>query len=155
MYHRVATEGPNELARYRVSPDAFRQQMSWLRRNGYHTINSEQLAWFVANNHPFVGRTVMITFDDGYEDFAEHAWPLLQANDFSAELFVATGFVGKRAEWDAPFGGPASLLDAARIAALAADGVSFGSHLASHPRSEELPTWNLPCRAVWLDRSAT
>ncbi|EIG58360.1 MULTISPECIES: trifunctional glycosyltransferase/class I SAM-dependent methyltransferase/polysaccharide deacetylase [unclassified Bradyrhizobium] len=143
MYHRVAVEGPRELARYRLSPDAFRQQMLWLRRNGYHTINSDQLAWFVASNHPFVGRPVLITFDDGYEDFAEHAWPILQANDFSAEVFVATDFVGKRAEWDAPFGEPAPLLDAVRIAGLAAEGVSFGSHLASHPRGEELATWTL------------
>lgn len=143
MYHRVAVEGPRELARYRLAPDAFRQQMLWLRRNGYHTINSDQLAWFVAGNHPFVGRPVLITFDDGYEDFAEHAWPILQANDFSAEVFVATDFVGKRAEWDTPFGEPAPLLDAVRIAGLAAEGVSFGSHLASHQRSEELATWNL------------
>ncbi|WP_439360972.1 glycosyltransferase [Bradyrhizobium sp. DASA03007] len=143
MYHRIAAGGPGELARYRLSPNAFGQQMLWLRRNGYHAINSDQLAWFVASNHPFVGRPVLITFDDGYEDFAEHAWPILQANDFSAEVFVATDLVGKRAEWDAPFGEPAPLLDAVRIAGLAAEGVSFGSHLASHPRSEELATWNL------------
>lgn len=163
MYHRVAVEGPGELARYRLSPDAFRQQMLWLRRNGYHTINSDQLAWFVANNHPFVGRPVLITFDDGYDDFAEHAWPILQANDFSAEVFVATDFVGKRAEWDAQFGEPASLLGPTRIAALAAEGISFGSHLASHPRSEQLATRTLAeeltrSRAQleqWLGRSIT
>ncbi|UWU91309.1 trifunctional glycosyltransferase/class I SAM-dependent methyltransferase/polysaccharide deacetylase [Bradyrhizobium sp. CB1015] len=163
MYHRIATEGPDELARYRLSPDAFGQQMLWLRRNGYHTINSDQLAWFVASNHPFVGRPVLITFDDGYQDFAEYAWPILQANDFSAEVFIATDFVGKRAEWDAPFGEPASLLDAARIAGLAAEGVSFGSHLASHPRGQELATWTLAeeltrSRAQlerWLGRSIT
>lgn len=152
MYHRVAVEGPGELARYRLSPEAFRQQMLWLRRNGYHTINSDQLAWFVASNHPFVGRPVLITFDDGYEDFAEYAWPILQANDFSAEVFVATDLVGKQAEWDAPFGEPAPLLDAVRIAGLAAEGVFFGSHLASHPRSEELATRNL---AEELMRSRT
>ena len=163
MYHRIATEGPDELARYRLSPDAFGQQMLWLRRNGYHTINSDQLAWFVASNHPFVGRPVLITFDDGYQDFAEYAWPILQANDFSAEVFIATDFVGRWAEWDAPFGEPASLLDAAGIAGLAAEGVSFGSHLASHPRSQELATWTLAeeltrSRAQlerWLGRSIT
>ncbi|MGY4287802.1 peptidoglycan/xylan/chitin deacetylase (PgdA/CDA1 family) [Bradyrhizobium sp. LM2.7] len=163
MYHRIAAEGPGELARYRLSPDAFGHQMLWLRRNGYHTINSDQLAWFVANNHPFVGRPVLITFDDGYEDFAEHGWPILQANDFSAEVFVATDFVGKRAEWDAPFGQPASLLAPTRIATLAAEGVSFGSHLASHPRSEQLATRGLAeeltrSRAQleqWLGRSIT
>jgi peptidoglycan/xylan/chitin deacetylase (PgdA/CDA1 family) len=143
MYHRIASDGPNDLARYRLSPDAFREQMLWLRRHGYHTINSEQLAWFIANNHPFVGRPVLITFDDGYDDFARHAWPVLQANDFSAEVFIVTDLVGKCPEWDAAFGNPAPLMDADKIVALASEGVFFGSHLASHSRSDELATWNL------------
>jgi glycosyltransferase involved in cell wall biosynthesis/peptidoglycan/xylan/chitin deacetylase (PgdA/CDA1 family) len=163
MYHRIANDGPIDLARYRLSPDAFREQMLWLRRNGYHAINSDQLAWFVANGHSFVGRPVLITFNDGYEDFAQHAWPVLQANDFSAEVFIATDFVGKRAAWDASFGDPAPLLDEARIAGLAAEGVSFGSHLASHPRGEELATWKLAEELMrsraqlekWLGRSIT
>ncbi len=143
MYHRVAVDGPEELARYRLSPDAFGEQMLWLRRNGYHTINSGQLAWFAAKNYPLAGRPVLITFDDGYEDFAEQAWPILQANDFSAEVFIVTDLVGRRAEWDASLGAPAPLMDAAKIAALAVEGVSFGSHLASHPRSSELSTSEL------------
>jgi peptidoglycan/xylan/chitin deacetylase (PgdA/CDA1 family)/2-polyprenyl-3-methyl-5-hydroxy-6-metoxy-1,4-benzoquinol methylase len=163
MYHRIATDGPDGLARYRLAPDSFQAQMLWLRRNGYHTINSGELAWFIANDHPFVGRPVLITFDDGYEDFAEHAWPILRAFDFSAEVFIVTDLVGKRAEWDVPFGPPAPLMSAARIAALAAEGVAFGSHLASHPRSDQLSTRELAeeltrSRAQltkWLSRPVT
>src|SRR6185369_8460344 len=29
-YHRIATEGPPDLARYRTSPVSFREQMRWL-----------------------------------------------------------------------------------------------------------------------------
>jgi peptidoglycan/xylan/chitin deacetylase (PgdA/CDA1 family) len=163
MYRRIATDGPNDLSRYHLSPDAFREQMLWLRRHGYHTINSEQLAWFIANNQPFVGRPVLITFDDGYDEFARHAWPVLQANDFSAEVFIATDLVGKSTEWDASLGNPAPLMDADKIAALASEGVSFGSHLASRPRSDELATWNLAEELMrsheqlekWLGRSVT
>ena len=163
MYRRIATDGPNDLSRYHLSPDAFREQMLWLRRHGYHTINSEQLAWFIAANHPFVGRPVLITFDDGYDEFARHAWPVLQASDFSAEVFIATDLVGESAERDASLGNPASLMDAGKIAALASEGVSFGSHLASRPRSEELATWNLAEELIrsreqlekWLGRSVT
>jgi peptidoglycan/xylan/chitin deacetylase (PgdA/CDA1 family) len=137
--------------------------MLWLRRNGYHTINSEQLAWFIANDHPFVGRPVLITFDDGYEDFAEHAWPVLRARDFSAEVFIVTDLAGKSAEWDVSFGSPASLMSAARLAGLAAEGAWFGSHLASHPRSDELSTSQLAeeltrsrCQLEkWLGRPVT
>jgi peptidoglycan/xylan/chitin deacetylase (PgdA/CDA1 family)/glycosyltransferase involved in cell wall biosynthesis len=143
MYHRIASDGPKELARYRLPPDTFQEQMLWLRRNGYHTINSEQLAWFVANNHPFFGRPVLITFDDGYEDFADLAWPILRANDFSAEVFIVTDIVGMRAEWDVSFGVPAPLMSAAKIVELAAEGVSFGSHMASHTLCDKLSTREL------------
>ena len=163
MYHRIATDGPEELARYRVNPDAFAQQMLWLRRNGYHTINSEQLAWFVANDCPFEGRPLLITFDDGYEDFAEQAWPVLKANDLSAEVFIVTDLAGGRAEWDTSFGTPAPLMDADRIVALAGEGAMFGSHLARHPRSDRLSSSELAEELLrsriqletWLGRPTT
>ncbi|MET4045461.1 peptidoglycan/xylan/chitin deacetylase (PgdA/CDA1 family)/2-polyprenyl-3-methyl-5-hydroxy-6-metoxy-1,4-benzoquinol methylase [Bradyrhizobium sp. RT6a] len=162
-YHRIATDGPTELAPYRLSPEAFQEQMLWLRRNGYHTINSEQLARCIANDHPFLGRPVLITFDDGYEDFAERAWPILQRNDFSAEVFIVADLVGRRAEWDGSFGLPAPLMDTATIVSLAAEGVAFGSHLASHPRSDGLSTLEVAEELLrsriqlekWLGRSVT
>ena len=49
------------------------------------------------------------------------------------EVFIATDLVGSRAEWDASFGMPAPLMDAEKIITLAAEGVSFGSHLAKAP----------------------
>ncbi|OAF15435.1 hypothetical protein AYJ54_39330 [Bradyrhizobium centrolobii] len=163
MYHRIATDGPEGLARYRVNPDTFAEQMLWLRRNGYHTINSEQLAWFVANDYPFEGRPLLITFDDGYEDFAEQAWPILKANDLSAEVFIVTDLVGGRAEWDQSFGTPARLMDVDRIVALAGEGAMFGSHLARHPRSDRLSSSELAEELLrsriqletWLERPTT
>jgi peptidoglycan/xylan/chitin deacetylase (PgdA/CDA1 family)/trans-aconitate methyltransferase len=163
MYHQIATDGPEELARYRTDPDTLAEQMLWLRRNGYHTINPEQLAWFIVNDHPFWGRPLLITFDDGYEDFAEQAWPILKANDLSAEVFIVTDLVGRRAEWDASFGAPAPLMDADKIVTLATEGVSFGSHLASHPRSDRLSSSELAEELLrsriqlekWLERPVT
>ena len=160
MYHRIADEGPQELAPYRVSPEMFQVQMRWLRRNGYHTILSEELAWFLANNHPFVGRPVMITFDDGYQDFADNAWPLLRRHDFRAEVFVVTDLVGRPADWDSRLGEPASLMDPKTIAALAAQGACFGSHLATHRGADGLSTRALAeellrsrhCLAHWTGR---
>jgi peptidoglycan/xylan/chitin deacetylase (PgdA/CDA1 family) len=163
MYHQIAAHGPEELARHRIDADGFAEQMLWLRRNGYHTINSEQLAWFLVNDYPFGGRPLLITFDDGYEDFADQAWPILKANDLSAEVFIVTDLVGRHAEWDASFGTPAALMDADKIVTLAAEGVSFGSHLASHPRSDRLSSSELAEELLrsriqleqWLERPAT
>jgi peptidoglycan/xylan/chitin deacetylase (PgdA/CDA1 family) len=142
-YHRIADDGPAALARYRVGANAFAAQMAWLRRHGYHAIVADELAWFLAHQHPFVGRPVMITFDDGYQDFADRAWPVLRRHDFRAEVFVVTDLVGGRATWDRGFGEPAPLMDATTIAALARQGVHFGSHLATHRGADGLPTREL------------
>jgi len=139
-YHRVADDGPQALSRYRVGPDAFEAQMSWLRRHGYHAIVSDELAWFVDHRHPFVGRPVMITFDDGYQDFAQVAWPVLRRHDLRAEVFVVSDLVGGRAQWDARHGEPARLMDTATIASMAQQGVRFGSHLATHCAADGLST---------------
>src|SRR5438128_7460507 len=39
-------------------------------------------------------RSVLVTFDDAYRDFAEHAWPILQRYRLPATLFVPTAFPG-------------------------------------------------------------
>ncbi len=132
MYHGVSEDGPPGLTRYRVTPALFKAQLRWLRANGYYTIDSGQLAQQMASGQPFYGRPVMLTFDDGFQDFAENAWPLLLEHDFTAEVFVVTGRVGQTASWDARLGPPTPLMNAATIARLAAEGVSFGSHLATH-----------------------
>jgi peptidoglycan/xylan/chitin deacetylase (PgdA/CDA1 family)/SAM-dependent methyltransferase len=142
-YHRVAEDGPAALACYRVAPAAFEAQMRWLRRHGYHAIVADDLVPFLERGQPLSGRPVLITFDDGYEDFAEAAWPVLRRHDFTADVFVVTDLVGGRAEWDRRYGERAPLMDAATIGALARQGVRFGSHLATHRDAGGLSTREL------------
>jgi peptidoglycan/xylan/chitin deacetylase (PgdA/CDA1 family) len=132
MYHGVADEGPDALARFRLTPAAFAGQMAWLRANGFHAVRSEQLEESIANRQPFVGRPVLITFDDGFQNFADHAWPILRANDLTAEVFLVTDLVGESAKWDADIGPPTPLMDAGTVRRLAAEGAFFGSHMATH-----------------------
>ncbi|WP_245329771.1 trifunctional glycosyltransferase/class I SAM-dependent methyltransferase/polysaccharide deacetylase [Mesorhizobium mediterraneum] len=132
MYHSVSDDGPAALARFRLTPAAFASQMAWLRSNGFHAIGSEQLEEFIANRRPFVGRPVLITFDDGFQNFADHAWPTLRTNDLTAEVFLVTDLVGESAEWDAYTGPPTQLMDAGTVRRLSAEGAFFGSHLATH-----------------------
>ncbi len=132
MYHRIAEDGPPDLARFRVAPARFEAQLRLLRRHGYHPIGSAELRWFIGTRHPLPGRPVLITFDDGYLDFRDAAWPILRTNDFTAEVFVPTDLVGSAADWDAGYGSPAPLLGWEDATALAQQGVVFGSHLARH-----------------------
>ncbi|RUW64792.1 polysaccharide deacetylase family protein, partial [Mesorhizobium sp. M1E.F.Ca.ET.063.01.1.1] len=110
---------------------------------GFHAIASEQLEWSIANRQPFVGRPVLITFDDGFQNFADHAWPILRASDLTAEVFLVTDLVGKSAEWDAHNGPPAQLMDAGTVRRLAGEGAFFGSHMATHRAIDGLSTADL------------
>jgi SAM-dependent methyltransferase len=111
VYHRIASDGPPELAPYRVTRDRFERQLAYLRRHGYRTISLAQ--WQEARGRRdgiIDDRAVMLTFDDGYRDFLTEAWPLLRSFGFGATLCVITDRIGGRAEWDKSYGEPAALL---------------------------------------------
>ncbi len=138
MYHRVDGAGPAGLSRYRVAPADFAAQMEWLHREGYRTLPIEEAAAsHVAPGGP-EGRWVAITFDDGYADFALHAWPVLARFGLAATVFLPTGLIGRRAEWDGRFGEPAPLMSWEDVARLGAGGVAFGAHGVTHRRMTRL-----------------
>jgi peptidoglycan/xylan/chitin deacetylase (PgdA/CDA1 family) len=137
-YHRIAENGPEALASYRIHPRVFEQQVRWLRRHGYYSVSIAQWAEAMWRNAPLPGRPVLFTFDDGYQDFAELAWPILDRHGFSALVFIVAGKVGGLADWDADFGEPALLMGWEEIRQLARDGVDFGSHSVNHRRFDSL-----------------
>jgi peptidoglycan/xylan/chitin deacetylase (PgdA/CDA1 family) len=89
-------------------------------------------------NAPLSGRPVLVTFDDGYRDFAEVAWPILDSYGFSALVFIVAGKVGGSADWDANVGEPALLMGWEEIGQLAREGADFGSHSMNHCRLDRL-----------------
>ena len=86
---------------------------------------------------------MLITFDDGFQNFADHAWPILRANDLTAEVFLVTDLVGESARWDADIGPPTPLMDAGTVRRLAAEGAFFGSHMATHRAIDGLSSSDL------------
>ncbi len=140
MYHRIALDGPAALATYRVSPDRFERQLGYLRRHGYRSISLARWCEERRRRDGIVDdRVVLITFDDGYRDFLTDAWPLLQAYEFGATLFVTTDHVGGRAEWDRAYGEPAALLGWDELRGLAAAGLEVGAHGRTHAYLTRLP----------------
>lgn len=143
MYHRVSDAGVAELARYRLCPRVFEQQLRFLRQHGYYTITADTLRDAIRSGEALPGRPIMLTFDDAYRDFYETAWPLLQRYDFDAQVFVVTEKVAGCADWDSNYGEPALLMSWDEIESLNAGGVSFGSHLATHRAADCLSTEEL------------
>ena len=147
MYHRIADDGPPDLAPYRVSPADFERQLLFMRRRGFRSVSLAE--WRAARRAGSLGgRPVLLTFDDAYVDFRENAWPLLKRYDFSAHVFIPTDKVGGAADWDRHYGEPAPIISWDDIAGLAIEGVSFGSHLASHSWAPCLSSEDLLREAV-------
>ena len=126
-YHRITADPADP---YAVSAERFEAQMRWLEGHGYRGVTaSEGLAGNSA-------RIIALTFDDGYADFWEAAWPVLQALDFRATVFAVTSCLGAVADW--PEARDVPLMNAAQLAALAAAGVEIGAHGRAHARMPEL-----------------
>ncbi len=89
-YHRLGPTG----AKMVVTPAAFDAQMAWLVNNGYRVLRLAELAPFLAGERPLPPRSVVITFDDGYESVHRHAWPVLRKYGLPATVFVYTDFLG-------------------------------------------------------------
>jgi peptidoglycan/xylan/chitin deacetylase (PgdA/CDA1 family) len=132
MYHRIAAEGSQRTARWRIHPDDFEQQLKLLRAKGYYSLTFEQ--WRAAANMRRVlpGKPILITFDDGYEDFPREAAPLLLRYGFRATIFVVSELVGRSNVWDSELEESLPLMGWETIERLASEGLDFGSHSALH-----------------------
>lgn len=97
MYHRVAElkDTPNIDSRsVSATPSSFAQQMRHLARY-YHVVSMPDVLDAVKRNRPIRERSVLITFDDAYADFADIAWPILRRFHLPATLFVPTAYPGR------------------------------------------------------------
>ena len=92
-YHRVAdpeaepTLHPGLIS---ATPEAFQRQMRELRARRPIISLRELVAALDGARLP--SGASLVTFDDGYADFAEQAWPVLRELDIPATLFVPTGY---------------------------------------------------------------
>jgi peptidoglycan/xylan/chitin deacetylase (PgdA/CDA1 family) len=132
MYHRIADEGSPELARWRTGRRDFERQLEFLRANGYYSLTFEQ--WRAAANmrRSFPGKPIILTFDDGYTDFAHDVAPLLSQYGFRATVFIVSELVGASNVWDAELGESLALMGWEDIERLSAEGIDFGSHSSLH-----------------------
>ncbi|OFX05020.1 MAG: hypothetical protein A3E78_00800 [Alphaproteobacteria bacterium RIFCSPHIGHO2_12_FULL_63_12] len=127
-YHSISNEpGPTSIA-----PEIFRAQMEEIAAAGVDVVSLDEVACWVAGQASFERRTVAITFDDAFSDFAGAAFPVLERLKFPATVFVPTAIVGGAENWIGANDNARKLMDWEEIGALARRGVAFGSHTKSH-----------------------
>jgi peptidoglycan/xylan/chitin deacetylase (PgdA/CDA1 family) len=140
MYHSISTGSSPDFHRYTVAPREFAAQMDYLDIQGYRPVTAADLAAHRVSGRPLPARPVVLTFDDGYADFADAALPVLQAHRFPATLFVISGYVGRAAGFLRGCGEERRrLLSWTQLRDLAAEGVEIGSHSHTHPQLDLLP----------------
>jgi peptidoglycan/xylan/chitin deacetylase (PgdA/CDA1 family) len=110
-----------------TAPEVFRRQMCWLRTAGYQTMDLRDLPSYSAMTADG-SKKFVLTFDDGYRDFLSEAWPVLQQCGFSATIFLVTDRIQNRPQRIEG----AEYLTWQDVQELQSEGVSFGSHTASH-----------------------
>jgi peptidoglycan/xylan/chitin deacetylase (PgdA/CDA1 family) len=133
MYHHVGPRRPGTLPNLTIAPEQFTRQMDWLARHGYQSITPEDWLQWVRNGKRLPQKPVMITFDDGYADLAEHAFPVLEKHGFRSIVFLVTGCIGGTNRWDSQISTHSHrLLEAGQIREWMRRGVQFGSHSRSH-----------------------
>jgi len=77
-----------------VATDIFIKQMQYLKDKGYVTVATNSLSDFFDKGVAVSGGSVILTFDDGYEDFYVNVLPILRQFGFRAVLALPTGLVG-------------------------------------------------------------
>lgn len=133
MYHKVdeLRTGVRHSGNF-VSPSLFERQMDALLVWGYRTITLEQwLDYRDGNLRTLPKKPLVLTFDDGYTCFDEHAWPVMKPRGLRGTVFLVAGEIGGWNSWDREEM-RLPLLGAERIRALQEEGVHFGSHSFSH-----------------------
>lgn len=95
MFHRVVPEATLETsanASLMVAEGTFRQMAETLARRS-HCLPLRQALSLAATGARYAKPVVALTFDDGYGDFFETAFPVLRAFDLPSTMFLATGFL--------------------------------------------------------------
>lgn len=86
-------------------------------------------------------RNILITFDDGFANIFEHAFPLILKYNIKSMVFVATGFIDNKISFNSYFRSKINInpLEWGQIREMAASGVEIGSHTLTHPNLLNLP----------------
>ena len=130
MYHAVTPGKIRPAWPWAVSMQQFRDQLDFLVTEGYATPTMGEL---VAEPTKWMGRTAVITFDDGYLDNLA-ACGELQKRGMRATWFVVTGSIGELPKWPADGRPEGRLLNVAELLEMQACGMEIGSHTVNHIR---------------------
>ena len=87
-YHEISEPSRAVNPDLAVSPAAFRAQLAWLIRHGYHPVSVDQLMAARRGQAPLPSHPLLLTFDDGYTSVFTEAFPVLRRYGVPAVVAV-------------------------------------------------------------------
>jgi peptidoglycan/xylan/chitin deacetylase (PgdA/CDA1 family) len=95
-YHRILPKDSNDILFIQpgmyVTVETFEKHMAFISKN-FKILSLEDLA-----DHHRLKNACMVTFDDGWADNYDYAFPILKKYGIPATIFLSTNLVGKK-EW--------------------------------------------------------
>lgn len=134
-----------------IEPNAFANQMACLADKGFRGISLAAALSHHAQHNKWPERTVVLTFDDGFTNFYDEAFPVLDRHGFTATVFIVSGHMGGVNNWEQPPQalGLLPILSWTQAAELAKAGIEIGSHTRTHrdltrcsPREASSELWS-------------
>lgn len=126
VYHSVAKHSTGETGEQRmldVDTTVFRAEMDVLRRRRCVVVSLSSVVNALREHTRLPGGAVVLTFDDGWKDQYEEAFPILKQYGYTATFFIYTHAIDD---------GPAFMSwDAVRD--LQRSGMTIGAHSRTHP----------------------
>ena len=97
-YHRVVDNfeaaARTEMRSMLTGREMFERHLDCIGRH-FRFVSVDEIGERLASGVPFTERVAAVTFDDGYQDVYEHAYPVLKRKGIPAAVFVVTDLVGR------------------------------------------------------------
>lgn len=137
MLHRVVeNRSESENRELEITPGFLEQTINDYRLQGYRIVSIDEACDIISRgrtDHPFV----CLTFDDGYRDTFDLAYPILKKHNIPFAVYVTTGFVDQTVSmW---WYEQTDVMNWEQIKTLDADPLcTIGAHTVTHPRLSTL-----------------
>ena len=96
-YHRTVEAFPSDalstIPSNCISTRMLERQLDWIGRR-FRFVSLDELGALMESGNSLPERVAAVTFDDGYQDVYEHAFPLLKKKGIPAAVFVVTDLIG-------------------------------------------------------------
>ncbi len=140
MYHSVSSAASRGFRPFTVSPEKFEEHIRFIRESGYRSWTVSGLMEALKQDKRHAQNAVLLTFDDGFEDFHSAALPVLMRHGVTATLYVTAGYAGGSSEWLSGCGEAARpMLSWKQIGEISALGIEIGAHTMTHPALDRIP----------------